>query len=135
MENVKVNFYSSFAQDGLNEEIKYNVDGLLDKTNYCNILHYDEYNAEDKSNTKVVVKFNKEEVIICRDGNIFQELNFCRTKQSYGTYEISGFNIKLSILLKEFEVSNNHIKLSYDLFVETHPSGSFNIDIKLGESI
>lgn len=133
VKDVLVNLHSSIAQNELKEEITYRANGKLDHDNRYYVLVYDELNSEDNSITKVIIKYNQEEVIIFKEGNIVQELNFFKAKQSYGSYEISGFNIKLNIQMLEFEVLKDHLCLVYELFVESHPSGLFKIDIKLGE--
>jgi len=132
MQDVWVKLNSQFQQDGHKDTINYKVEGKLLRSGRYSILSYQEPNVEDDSFIKVTIKFNQEEVILLKEGNITQELNFKKVN-AYGIYEVSGFNFKLDIKVDKLLVEENSIFLEYELFVEKSPSGHFQIKIEIGE--
>lgn len=135
MSKVKIYFKSVMAQDNNSEKIQYKVDGVLDHEKDYRKLVFEEPIETGQDIIKNEIFFNEDEVIMTREGNVYHEMRFMKKKTSSGFYEVQGMQLKLDIILLDFVVESDFIKIAYDLYIDDVESGTFDIEIKFGSEI
>jgi uncharacterized beta-barrel protein YwiB (DUF1934 family) len=135
MSKVKIYFKSVMEQDNTSEKIQYKTEGFLTNEKGYQKLIFEEPVETGQDIIKNEIFFNKDEVIMTREGNVYHEMRFLNKKTSNGFYEVQGVQLSLDIMLLNFSVTDDIIKIVYDLYIDDIESGNFDIEIKFGSEI